>query len=284
MGAAHPSVGRKSGGRPVREEADRRLNRVLEIAQQHFLAAGFDGSSLDAIALEAGVAKKTLYHHFGSKTGLFAAILEALRESWIAELRNLTVGSGRPHSVLEAIALHTLDVGTRPDTTAVYRLLVTEASRFPDIVRDHYENGMARGMEPLADYLRRAAAMDELVLDDFSSAAEQFTYLVLGGLRTRMLLGVAERPGLSERRRMARQAVRIFLSGCLAEQKPRSGRMQPSSEQTMRRPNRSQALSVAETTVGPTPLTRVRDRRGTEGSNPRALAKLSRYYDRAKPS
>jgi len=217
---------------------------VLEIAQRHFLAAGFDGSSLDAIAIEAGVAKKTLYHHFGSKTGLFAAILEALRESWIAELRNLTVGSGRPQSVLEAIALHTLDVGTRPDTIAVYRLLLTEASRFPDIVRGHYENGMTRGMEPLADYLRRAVATDELMVDDFSFAAEQFTYLVLGGLRTRILLGVAERPALSERRRMARQAVRIFLSGCLAERNPRSKRMHPSSDQAMMRgPGRSQALS-----------------------------------------
>lgn len=210
----------KTGGRPSHHEAERRLKRLLDIARQHFLAAGYRETSLDNIAREAGIAKKTLYHHFGSKAGLFSAILEALRETWIAELRNVVLKSDQPQIVLESVALHTLDVGTRAEMISLHRLVVAEAHRFPEIVRGNYENGAPRGMEPLANYLRNAVATDTLALNDVPLAAEQFTYLVLGGIRTRLLLGAARRPNLTERRRIAEQAVRIFLAGSLKRKFP----------------------------------------------------------------
>ncbi len=205
----------KAGGRPSQQEAERRLKRLLDIARQHFLAAGYRETSLDNIAREAAIAKKTLYRHFGSKAGLFTAIHEALRETWIAELRKVVLESEQPQVVLQAVALHTLDVGTRAEMISFHRLVVAEALRFPEIVRGNFENGAPRGMEPLADYLRKAVARNVLVLDDIPLATEQFTHLVLGGIRTRLLLGAARRPNLPERRRIAEQAVRIFLAGCM---------------------------------------------------------------------
>ncbi|MGH6679164.1 MAG: TetR/AcrR family transcriptional regulator [Bradyrhizobium sp.] len=206
------AVGR--GGRPTHKEAERRLKRVLDVARQHFLASGYRGTSLETVARDAGVAKKTLYHHFGDKAGLFASVLAALREAWIAELRRVVLGSEEPRAVLQAVALHTLDVGTRPDMIALHRLLVAEAHRFPELVSGHYENGAARGMEPLAAYLRKAVASGALSLDEPRLAAEQFTHLVLGGIRTRLMLGVARRPSQAERAKIAREVVRIFLAGC----------------------------------------------------------------------
>jgi AcrR family transcriptional regulator len=219
--------GASSGGRPPIQEAERRLKRLLEVARQHFLAVGFRETSLDGIAREAGVAKKTLYHHFGSKAGLFAAILESLRESWIAELQDVVVRSEEPQVVLEAVALHILEVGTRSDMIALHRLLVAEAHRFPDIVRGHYERGAARDMEPLAGFLRAAVAKGTLTLDDVTLAAEQFTHLVLGEVRMRLLLGLTRRPGQSARCRIARRAVAgygpvypVVWEGCSREATP----------------------------------------------------------------
>lgn len=210
--ALESAVGR--GGRPTHKEAERRLKRVLDVARQHFLASGYRETSLETVARDAGVAKKTLYHHFGDKAGLFASVLAALREAWIAELRRVVLASEEPREVLEAVALHTLDVGTRPEMIALHRLLVAEAHRFPELVSGHYENGAARGMEPLAAYLRKAVADGALSLDEPRLAAEQFTHLVLGGIRTRLMLGVARRPNHAERVKIARHAVRIFLAGC----------------------------------------------------------------------
>lgn len=204
----------KAGGRPTRQEAEHRLARLLDIARRHFLAVGYGETSLDNIAREAGIAKKTLYHHFGSKAGLFTAILQALRDSWMAELRDIIVLPGEPQIVLQAVALHLLQVGTRPEIIALYRLLVAEAHRVPDFSRGHYANGSPRGMEPLAGYLREAVATGILEIDDIALATEQFTHLVLGGIRLRLLFGAVRRPNRSERERIARQAVRMFLTGC----------------------------------------------------------------------
>ncbi|AYZ62565.1 TetR/AcrR family transcriptional regulator [Burkholderia multivorans] len=207
--------GTRSGGRPTRQEAADRLQRLLDVARRQFLSAGYRETSMESLAREAGVAKKTLYSRFGSKAGLFATILDALRRKWVEELRGLVVESDRPETVLETVALHLLEVGTRPDMIELYRLLLLDAHRVPGLIRGYYdEQGGLSGMEPLADYLRAAVDAGELALDDVPVATEQFVYLVLGGIRTRMLLGAARRPNAAARARLARQAVRIFLGGC----------------------------------------------------------------------
>ena len=191
------------------------MTRLLDIAQRHFLTAGYHETSVDNITREAGIAKKTLYHHFGGKAGLFTAIVKALRRSWISELGDIVVQSRHPSQVLEAVALHLLDVGTRREMIELHRLFIVEARRFPDLARGNYDqDGSPSGMEPLSSYLRSARAEGALKVEDVALATEQFTSLVLGGIRGRLLLGVGRRPGPSERQRIARQAVHIFLAGC----------------------------------------------------------------------
>jgi TetR/AcrR family transcriptional regulator, mexJK operon transcriptional repressor len=203
------------GGRPSRHDAEVRVQVVLEVAKGKFLSAGYRETSLDAIARDAGVAKKTLYCHFGSKAGLFDAIVRMLTDAWVEELRKIVATESGPEAVLEAAALHLLEVGTRSDMIELYRLLLVESRRFPmlaDVYRSRF--GKIAGMEPLTDYLRRTVARGELALEDVDLAVEQFVQLVLGGVRARMLLGCTHRPNASIRRRIARQAVRIFVSGC----------------------------------------------------------------------
>ena len=49
---------------------------VLDAAIDLFIDAGFETTSMDAIAAKAGVAKGTLYYHFKSKEGIVEAIVE----------------------------------------------------------------------------------------------------------------------------------------------------------------------------------------------------------------
>jgi TetR/AcrR family transcriptional repressor of mexJK operon len=205
----------KAGGRPRLKEAEVRLQRVLDVAKRNFLRSGYPETCLDRIARESRIAKKTIYSRFGSKAGLFSAILQPLRQSWIAKLQAIVIESNRPESVLEAAALQLLDVSTRTETVELQRLLLAESRRFPDLVKGQYdERGALAGMAPLTDYLRRAVADRKLRLENVELATEQFAYLVLGGIRERMLHGVAKRPDAIARNRVAKQAVRIFLTGC----------------------------------------------------------------------
>ena len=49
--------------------------RILAAAEREFSAKGIAGGRVDAIARRAGVNKRMLYHYFGSKVGLFRALL-----------------------------------------------------------------------------------------------------------------------------------------------------------------------------------------------------------------
>src|SRR5256885_15539616 len=59
-------------GRPRDPE---RVRRILEAARRHFNEHGLERASVDAIAADAGVSKMTVYSNFGSKEGLFEAVV-----------------------------------------------------------------------------------------------------------------------------------------------------------------------------------------------------------------
>ena len=48
---------------------------ILEVAEERFATAGFDGVSINEIARLAGVSKANIFHHFGSKEGLYLAVM-----------------------------------------------------------------------------------------------------------------------------------------------------------------------------------------------------------------
>ena len=75
--------------RPLRADARRNRDRVLEAARDAFAAEGSD-VSLDEIARRAGVGAGTVYRHFPSKEALFeAVVLDRIREL-VGEVRDLS--------------------------------------------------------------------------------------------------------------------------------------------------------------------------------------------------
>jgi TetR/AcrR family transcriptional regulator len=62
--------------RPARADATR--DRILSAAVREFSAKGLAGARMEAIARRARVAKGLLFHHFGSKEGLWIAALERI--------------------------------------------------------------------------------------------------------------------------------------------------------------------------------------------------------------
>jgi len=51
--------------------------RIVDAARRQFLAHGFRGVTMDDLAAQLGMSKKTLYAHFTSKTVLVEAVLQA---------------------------------------------------------------------------------------------------------------------------------------------------------------------------------------------------------------
>src|SRR5262249_54909199 len=72
---------RKPGtrGRPRQIEETERRQKVIEAAEQVFVAMGYGPASVDDIAHRAGMSKKTIYQVFDNKESLFAAVIAARR-------------------------------------------------------------------------------------------------------------------------------------------------------------------------------------------------------------
>lgn len=100
--SANPSVARPCGpGRP--KDLEKRA-AILAAAKRLFPDSGFEGTSMDAIAADAGVSKLTVYSHFRDKETLFtAAIRERCEEQMPEALFDVDL-QGPVRGQLEAIA------------------------------------------------------------------------------------------------------------------------------------------------------------------------------------
>jgi AcrR family transcriptional regulator len=57
-------------------DAQTRRELIVEVAMRHFAEHGYRGARVEDIAAEVGVAKGTVFLHFGTKEGLFLAAFE----------------------------------------------------------------------------------------------------------------------------------------------------------------------------------------------------------------
>ncbi|MDX2932697.1 TetR/AcrR family transcriptional regulator [Streptomyces ipomoeae] len=75
-------------GRKPRADVQRNRAALLEAAQRHFLKYGV-GTSLEAVAKEAGVGPGTLYRHFPTREALLAAVLQTRSEELVARQKEI---------------------------------------------------------------------------------------------------------------------------------------------------------------------------------------------------
>jgi AcrR family transcriptional regulator len=92
------SAGEQRGRRP-RADVQRNRAALLETAQRHFLQHGV-GTSLEAVAKEAGVGPGTLYRHFPTREALLAAVLQTRSEELVARQADIEQ-LGDPAEALE---------------------------------------------------------------------------------------------------------------------------------------------------------------------------------------
>ena len=96
-------------------DPERTRASILDAAKVEFSARGFAGAGIDAIAARSGVNRRMIYHYFGSKRGLWLAVLEAAYErARTAELA-LDLGALPPEQAMRALVTFTFDsfVGDR---------------------------------------------------------------------------------------------------------------------------------------------------------------------------
>lgn len=119
-----------------------RASSILQAAATVFAERGYDGSTVDDVAAEAGVSKLIVYRHFNSKRELYLAILEQLRER-LAEVRppaSPPSASDPRGAIDQAIATLTAEFAVARQYPDAYRLLYRHAVHEPDFAE--YVDGL----------------------------------------------------------------------------------------------------------------------------------------------
>jgi AcrR family transcriptional regulator len=198
-------------GTPARDlRREDRRDAILDVAYECFVADGYGSTSMSTIAARLGGSKGTLYNYFKSKEELFDAFVRRA----CCRLRigiDSVPAEGDLRDRLVQTARHFIDHLLSPEAIAIYRVVVGEGERFPELARLFYEAGPRTGIAHASEMLKALMERGELRQADPMLAAYQFKDLALSGLYNLRLWGVIEDPTPQERAARAETAVDTFL-------------------------------------------------------------------------
>jgi AcrR family transcriptional regulator len=199
----------------------RRRASIVKAAREVFLEHGYEGARLEEVVHRSGGSLATLYAQFGGKQGLFAAIIAEICQELVASLPNLDEpGPEKPEDVLFAFASTYLGLLLTPASLALYRVVISESARYPELGQAVFEAGPSAAAERLANYLCWEAEKGALVVPDPGLAARQFLEMVKGDLHFQALLGLDPAPAIEEVDACVRAATRLFLEGAAHHRSP----------------------------------------------------------------
>jgi TetR/AcrR family transcriptional regulator, mexJK operon transcriptional repressor len=205
---------RRQGGRPSRADALELNERILAVATDLFLTEGYGFTSIEAVAVAAGISKRTFYHRFDDKAALFAAVVHRI----IGQIRppaDVPLLEGTTlQNILRRLAGLLLQAALSPQAIALHRLVTAESVRFPHLARAVYEEGWVRQATTLIrDLLERELRDARLTEELRTFAAEQFLHMIVT-LPQRRIMGLDVPTNAQEIDAWAGRAVSLFLKGC----------------------------------------------------------------------
>ena len=128
---------------------------LVKAAREAFLSSGYGESSVNRIAQEAGVSIKTLYRHFESKDELFGAVIAGLCV-YPADLSvDLPWSEQPPEVAFVTMGLEYLDLILAPDELALYRVIIRDNVRFPQLGERYRTEALLPREEVVAAYIDR---------------------------------------------------------------------------------------------------------------------------------
>jgi TetR/AcrR family transcriptional regulator, mexJK operon transcriptional repressor len=166
---------------------EKRRDEIAEVAQRVFLELGFTETTMQAIAASAGASKETLYRHFGSKEELFAEIIRTRAERVFCGLGEGPL-PGAPKECLTLIGNNMLRLIIGEDSLSLYRLVIAEVPRAPELGRIFYEQGPAQVLRLLTAQIACATESGYLSCPDPSIAARLFLGALVGNRHMHALI------------------------------------------------------------------------------------------------
>jgi TetR/AcrR family transcriptional repressor of mexJK operon len=209
-----PPVAARRGGRPPLTDALLLRERILDVATALFLHHGYGLTSIEAVARQARVSKRTFYHRFADKTALFEAVVHRIIEGIRPPPDVPLIEGATLHAILKRLAQLILHAALSPAAIALHRLIIAESARFPELARATSAQGASQeAIALISNLLARELHNESLEAPARDMAAAQFLQLVIAIPQRRAL---SSHPPMTatERDLWSDAAVELFLNGC----------------------------------------------------------------------
>lgn len=195
-------------GRP-KDQAKRQA--ILDAAQSLFLSNGYAGSSMDAIAAEAGVSKLTVYSHFTDKETLFAAAVKVKCNEQLPDILFELVDGVPIEKVLLDIghAFHAL-VNSR-ESIELHRVMISLGTKDSKLPQLFFEAGPQVLINEMAKLLSQANSTGKLTVEKPTLAADQFFCLLKGTSNFGLLIGFGTQYSQAEAAQHVIDSVEMFM-------------------------------------------------------------------------
>ncbi|MES0861963.1 TetR/AcrR family transcriptional regulator [Ruegeria sp. SCPT10] len=187
MSKKEPSLRGFADGDPRNARIDQKRRDILAAARGQLCEAGYEATTVDAIAARSGVSKMTIYRHFGSGDALVEALILSLLDGF--NFRSLSVS--KKEDLTETLEDFGMKFGAAlmsPASLQLYKAIIMSSERAPELAKAFQDRGRASAQKVVADFLRTQLDLSEAAA---ARRAEEFDALVLGDLFQKCLLGLS---------------------------------------------------------------------------------------------
>lgn len=189
---------------------DKKRLQILDAAEELFYQHGVEHTSMDQLAAQAQVSKRTVYNHFATKDELFQAILQRMFDKLtqggdISFTPSEPIAAQLQHIAEQEVAMLSSDAFLR-----VAKIAVMQVMQQPELAKSLNDNalGCKRYLE---HFLADACNAKVLRIDDISFASQQFIYQLKAFVFYPALFGMHKCNG-AEQKHIISQTIAMFLA------------------------------------------------------------------------
>lgn len=180
---------------------------IIDAASEAFLDNGYQNTSMETISSNAGVAKQTLYNYFGNKDALFIAVVDQKCDYGDhATMRSSDIKSENVEEVLKKYAQSKLVDLVSSESTAMFRMMISEAIRFPNLGEMFFLAGLEKDRLLLVNFLTLQKEAGNLEVDDPEQAALFFQGALNAYFRPKFIM-TGETP--------SKEAIQKYIDYCI---------------------------------------------------------------------
>lgn len=184
---------------------------IIQTVGDMFLEHGYSRVSINAIIAQIGGSKRDLYAQFGDKEGLFRCVIADVCRQVLDPLKALPVDGETIEQALKSFGTIFLSVLLSDRVIALQKLVLSEASRYPEFAQTFVELGPVSAYRLAAEILTKKSAEGEIKVTQPQVMGALFCDMLISDLQFKIISGgrVSEQQ-IEERVQMA---VSVFLNG-----------------------------------------------------------------------